>query len=90
MTEAEKPEKVVVAEAKRQRKIQRTGDEKNKRARVEAERRCDAGVEGLAVEATRKSSRRKCHPLTYEHKFGKARVDAERRSANKLIVNQKF
>jgi hypothetical protein len=37
-----------------------------------AERRCAAGVEGLAVEATRKSSRRKCHPLTVEQKFEKA------------------
>ena len=59
LTEAQK-----VAEAERQRKIQRTGDEKCERLRVMAERRCAAGVEGLAAEATRESSCRKCYPLT--------------------------
>ena len=43
-----------------------------------AERQCVAGVEGLAAEATRKSSRRKCHPLTYEQKSENARVGTQR------------
>ncbi len=55
-----------------------------------AERRCAAGVEGLTVEVTRKSSRRKCHPLTNEQKSEKARVNAKRQSANKLTAEQKF
>ncbi len=49
----------VVAEGKRQRKIQQTADEKCERLRVMAERRCAAGVEELAAKAIRKSSRRK-------------------------------
>ncbi len=49
-------------------------------ARVNAERRSAAGAEGLAAEAYRKSTRRKCHPLTIEEKAEKARVDAERRN----------
>jgi hypothetical protein len=87
-SEAEKAEKSV-AQAERRRKIHRTADEKCERARVEAERRCAAGVEGLAAEATRKSSRRKCHPLTNEQKFEKARVNDARRSAIKLTFEQK-
>ena len=34
-------------------------------------RRCDAGVEGLASEANRKSFRRNCHLLTHEQKSKK-------------------
>ena len=45
-----------------------------------AERRSVAGVEGLAAEATRKSTRRKSHPLTSDEKVKKARREAERRS----------
>jgi len=52
LTEAPKGEKVAT-EAERQQKIQRTAVEKCQRPRVMAERRCDAGVEGLAAEATR-------------------------------------
>jgi len=80
----------VVAEAEMQRKIRRTADEKCENARVAAERRCVAGVEGLAVEATRKSSPRKRHPLAYEQMFEKAKVHVERRSVIKLIVEQNF
>ena len=54
-----------------------------------AERRCATGVEGLAVEATRQLSRRKCHPLTVEQKSRKARVVGERRSVIKLTAEQK-
>ncbi len=54
-----------------------------------AERRCAAGVEGLATEATRKLSRRKCHPLKYVQNIEKARVETERRNAINLIVEQK-
>jgi hypothetical protein len=64
-SEAEKAKKSV-AEAERQRKIHRMADKKCERSRVEAERRCAAGVEGLTADATRKSFRRKCHPLTNE------------------------
>jgi hypothetical protein len=45
-----------------------------------AERRDDSGAEGLAAEASRKSIRRKYHPLTTNEKAEKARVDAERRN----------
>ena len=51
MTEAQKAEKVV-AEVESQRKIQRMVDEKCERLRAMAERRCVAGSEGLAAEAT--------------------------------------
>ncbi len=88
MTEAQFLKKLV-AKAGRQRKIQRTAGEKCERFRAKAERRCAAGVEGLAAKATRKSSRRKWHPLTYEQKYEKARVEVERRSAIKLVVEQK-
>ena len=56
---------------------------------VEVERRIVVGAEGLAVEAARKSTRRKIHPLTADEKAEKARLDAaERRSASgaKLLV----
>ena len=56
--EIQKTEKVS-AEAIRQRKSQRTADEKCERLRAMAKRRRVAGMEGLAAEATRKSSRRK-------------------------------
>jgi hypothetical protein len=58
LTAAEKAEKSAV-EAERQRKIQRTADEKRERARAEVERRSETRVGGLMAEATRKSSRRK-------------------------------
>ncbi len=51
LTEAEKAEKMV-AEAERQRRIQRTADEKCEKLRAMAKKRCAAGVEGLATEAT--------------------------------------
>ena len=83
LIEVQKVEKVVV-EAERQRKMQRTADEKCERLRVVAEGRCATGVEGLAIEVTRNSSRRKCYPLTNEQKSEKARVKARRRSVIKL------
>jgi hypothetical protein len=55
LTEVQRAEKVV-AEAERQRKIQRTADEKSERLRAMTERRCVAGMEGLAADATQKSS----------------------------------
>jgi len=72
LTEAAKSEKVV-AEVERQRKIHRTTVQKNEKSRVKAERRSTARVGGLAAEATRNSSRRKCHPLTNEQNYEKAR-----------------
>ncbi len=45
-----------------------------------AERRSDAGVEGLAVEASRNLARRKFHPLTVDEKAEKVRVETERRN----------
>ena len=86
-SEAETYEKFDV-EVERQRKIQRTANEKSEWDKVDAERRSAAGVGGLEAEATRKSSRRKCHPLTYEQKFEKARVENERQSAIKLTVEK--
>jgi hypothetical protein len=59
LTEAKNDEKIVV-EAERQQKIRQTAEEKCERLRAKAERRCVAGLKGLAVEATRKSSRHKC------------------------------
>jgi len=88
LTKEQKAEKVD-AEAERQRKIQRTADERFERLRANAEIRCGAGVERLADEATRKSSRRKCHPLTDKHKSEKTRIEAERRSVIKLTAEQK-
>ena len=46
-----------------------------------AERRSVTGVEGLAPKASRKSTRRKSHPLTVQEKAEKARAKAKRRSA---------
>jgi len=63
LKEEQKAEKVA-AEAERLRKIQRTGDRDSERLRGMAERRSDAGTKGLAVEASRLSTRRKSHPLT--------------------------
>ena len=57
-------------------------DTNSERLRAMAERRSAAGVEGLAVEASRKSSRRKSHPLTIDEKAEKTRVDAERRNVS--------
>ncbi len=45
-----------------------------------AERRSAAGVEGLGVEASRKSIRRKSHPLTVDEKDEKVRVETERQN----------
>ncbi len=56
----------IVAEVKRQRKIQRTEDEKSERVRANAERRTVAGAEDVYAEASRLSSRRKSHPVTVE------------------------
>ncbi len=52
-----------------------------------AERRSAAGAEGLAAEATRKSTRRKSHPLTVDEKAEKARLEAERRSAARVELS---
>ena len=79
MTEAQKVEKAAV-EAERLRKIQRTTDRNSERLRVMAERRSVAGAEGLAAEASRKSTRRKLHPLTVDEKAEKVRVETERRN----------
>jgi hypothetical protein len=73
LTEAEKA-KTSAVEAERKRKFQRTADEKSERVRVEAEKRSAVGVGGLAAEATRKSSRRKCHPLSDEQKSTKVEL----------------
>ena len=43
-----------------------------------AERRSVTGAEGLAVEASRKSTRGKSHPLTVEEKAEKTRADGKR------------
>jgi len=77
--EAQKAEKSAV-EAERLRKIQRTADSNSERLRAMAARRSAAGVEGLAVKASRVSTRRKSQPLTADEKAEKARADAERRS----------
>ncbi len=45
-----------------------------------AERRSATGTEGLAAEASRKSTSCKSHPLTVEEKAEKARLEAKRRS----------
>ena len=45
-----------------------------------AERRSVAGVEGLAAEASRLSTRRKSHPRTVDEKTEKAREEAQRRN----------
>ncbi len=80
LTEAKKAEKAAV-EAERLRKIQRTADRNSERLRAKAQRQSAAGVEGLATEASRLSTRRKLHPLTVDEKAEKARADAKRRSA---------
>ena len=46
-----------------------------------AERRSVAGAEGLAAEASQKSTRRKSYPLIVKEKAEKARLEVERRSA---------
>ncbi len=79
LTEAQKAEKAAV-EAERLRKIQRTAYRNSERLRAMAKRRSVAGAEGLATEASRKSARRKSHPLTVDEKAEKAKADAERRS----------
>ena len=76
--EAPKAEKAA-AEAEQLSKIQRTADGYSERARAKAERRSAAGVEGLAAEASRKSTRRKSHPLTADEKAEKVRVETEMR-----------
>ena len=48
---------------------------------IEAERRSRAEVEGLAVKASRKLSRRKTQTLTTDEKAKKDRLKAKRRSA---------
>ena len=80
MTEAQKAEKAA-DEAERPRKIQRMANRNSERLRAKAERRSVAGSEGLAVEASRLSTRRKSHPMTVEEKAEKARLKAKRRSA---------
>ena len=45
------------------------------------ERRSVAGAKGLVAEASRKSTRRKSHPLIVNEKTEKARVDAGRQKA---------
>jgi hypothetical protein len=93
LTEAQKEEKAAV-EAERLRKIQRTADRNSERLRAMTERRSAAGAEGLAAEATRKSTRRKSHPLIVDEKAEEARADAERRcdelisGLHQLLKNQ--
>ncbi len=81
LTEAQNAGKTTV-EAEQLCKIQRTANRNSERLRAMAERRSAAGAEGLAAEATRKSTRRKIksHPLTFDEKPEKARLEAERRS----------
>ncbi len=43
------------------------------------ERRSVEGAEGFAFEASKKSARRKTHPLTRDEKAEKSRLEAERR-----------
>ena len=74
MTEAQKVEKATV-DAERLRKIQRSADRNSERIRAMAERRSAAGAEGLATEASKKSTRRKSHPLTADEKAEKARAN---------------
>jgi len=69
-----------MVEAERLRKIPRTVGRNIQRLRAMAERRSVAGAEGLAVEASRNSTRRNLHPLTIDEKAKKARADAKRRS----------
>jgi len=69
------------ADAERLCKIQRAAYINKEKLRVMAERRRVAGAEGLAVEASRKSTRRKSHPFIVDKKAEEARVDAERRNA---------
>jgi hypothetical protein len=63
LKEAQKAKNVAV-EAEQLRKIQRTVDRNSESLIAMAERRSVAGVEGLAVGASRKSTRRKSQPLT--------------------------
>ncbi len=63
LIESQKAEKAAV-NAERLRKIQRAADKNSERLRVMAERRSATGIKGLAAEASRKSTRRKFHPLT--------------------------
>ncbi len=89
LTKAQKAENAAV-EAERLRKIQQSVDGNSERLRAKTERRSAAGAEGLAAEATRKSTRRKSHPLTVDEKAEKARADAERRNfagAEFLVAN---
>jgi len=79
LTKARKAEKAAV-DAERLRKIQRTANINSERLRAKAERRSAAGVEGLAAEVSRLSTRRKSHPLTVHEKVEKTRAEAERRS----------
>jgi hypothetical protein len=85
LTKARKAEKAAV-DAERLRKIQRTADRNSERLIAMAERRSVAGAEGVAAEASRKSIRRKSHPLTVEEKAEKARADAERRNVGMMQV----
>ena len=98
LTEVQKAEKAEV-DAERLRKIQRKADRNSERLRAMAERRSAAGAEGLAVNASRNSTRRKLHPLTVEEKAEKVRVETERRNvagaeflaaeAARLLVHRK-
>jgi hypothetical protein len=80
LTEAQKAEKAAV-DAERLCKIKRTADRNSERLRAKAKIRSAVGVEGLAGEASRLSTRRKFHPLTNDEKAEKARLEAEKRSA---------
>ncbi len=59
--------------------MQRTAYKNSQRLRAKAERRRAAGVEGLAANASRNSTRRKLHPLTVDEKAEKAKAEAESR-----------
>ena len=67
-------------DAERLRKIQRTVGSNIERLRAMAERQSATGAKGLAVEASRKSTRRKTHPQIFDEKVEKARAEAKRRS----------
>ena len=82
LTEAQKAKKAA-ADAERLRKIQRTIDRSSERLRAKVERRSVAGIEGLAAEAFRLSTRRKSHPLSFGEKAKKTRAEEERRSATR-------
>jgi hypothetical protein len=76
LSEAQK----AAVEAERLLEIHRTVDRNIERLRAMMETRSTTGAEGLAVEASRNSTRRKLYSLAVDEKVEKARGEAERRS----------